>query len=76
MLPAIGLVTFLALATHDLPRYNAPAWPIVTVLAIEMLLAPASWIFVRARERFGFAEKKVNVNVVDEVHFCQPLISR
>jgi hypothetical protein len=45
MLPAAGLVAFLALATHNLPRYNQPAWPIVTVLAIvsAQILAIRIW---------------------------------
>jgi hypothetical protein len=36
MLPAIAMVAFYAVATHNIPRYNEPAQPIVAVLVIEM----------------------------------------
>jgi 4-amino-4-deoxy-L-arabinose transferase-like glycosyltransferase len=39
MLPAIAMVAFYAMATHNIPRYNVPAQPIVAVLIIDMTQA-------------------------------------
>jgi hypothetical protein len=51
ILPSVGFVAFLALATHNLPRYNQPVWPIVIVLAIVL----AQSLAVRIWKRFSQA---------------------
>ena len=39
MLPAIGMVIFYAVATHNIPRYGEPAEPVTVVLVILMAQA-------------------------------------
>jgi 4-amino-4-deoxy-L-arabinose transferase-like glycosyltransferase len=53
MLPAIGSVAFHAFATHNLPRYNAPAWPIITVLAVVLAQVLAFRIWQRFSQTGG-----------------------
>ena len=39
MLSAIAMVTFYAIATHNIPRYNEPAQPVAVALVIAMAQA-------------------------------------